>query len=43
MPAIAGVLSDQEIRAVLAYIESHWKTPEVLAAREEIIRNARKR
>lgn len=43
MPAFAGVLSDQEIRAVLAYIESHWKDPEVLKAREEIVRNARKR
>jgi len=43
MPAFAGTLSDREIRSVLAYIESHWKTPEVLAAREEIIRNARKR
>ena len=43
MPAFAGVLSDEEIRAVLAYIESHWKSPEVLAAREQIIRNARRR
>jgi mono/diheme cytochrome c family protein len=42
MPAFAGTLSDQEIRAVLAYIKSHWKTPELLAAREQIIRNARK-
>ena len=42
MPAFAGTLSDQEIRAVLAYIKSHWKTPALLAAREEIIRNARK-
>ena len=42
MPAFAGTLSDQEIRAVLAYIGSHWKTPALLAAREEIIRNARK-
>lgn len=43
MPAFAGVLSDAEIRAVLAYIESHWTSPEVLKAREEIVRNARKR
>ena len=43
MPAFAGVLSDPEIRAVLAYIESHWSSPEVLKAREEIVRNARKR
>ncbi len=42
MPAFAGTLSDQEIEAVLAYIKSHWKTPEVLAAREEMTRNARK-
>ena len=43
MPAFAGVLSDEEIRAVLAYIESHWKDPGLLKAREEIVRNARKR
>jgi mono/diheme cytochrome c family protein len=38
MPAFGGVLSDEEIRAVLAYIESHWKNPEVLAAREQMLR-----
>lgn len=43
MPAFAGVLSDAEINAVLAYIKSHWKSPDVLAAREQMIRNARKR
>lgn len=43
MPAFAGVLSDDEIRAVLAYIKSHWKDPEVLKARAEMVRNARKR
>ncbi|HZM35693.1 MAG TPA: cytochrome c [Burkholderiales bacterium] len=43
MPAFGGALSDAEIRAVLAYIASQWKSPEVLAAREQIIRNARKR
>ena len=42
MPAFAGKLTDAEIRAVLAYIESHWKSPEVLAARREITRNARR-
>ena len=43
MPAFAGKLSDAEIRAVLAYIRSHWKSPEVLIARAEILRHARKR
>jgi mono/diheme cytochrome c family protein len=43
MPAFNGVLSDDEIRAVLAYIESHWKNPELLEARAEIIRNSRRR
>ena len=42
MPAFAGVLSDDQIRTVLAYIKSHWKSPNVLAAREQMIRNARK-
>lgn len=40
MPAFAGKLSDEEIRAVLAYIKSHWRSPEVLAARAEMTRNA---
>lgn len=39
MPAFAGTLSDDEIRAVLAYIESHWTSPDLLAARAEMIRN----
>jgi mono/diheme cytochrome c family protein len=43
MPAFAGKLSDEEIRAVLAYISSHWTSAEVLAARAEIIRNSEKR
>lgn len=42
MPGFGGVLSDGEIRAVLAYIASHWTSPEVLQARAEIIRNARR-
>ena len=42
MPAFAGKLSDEEIWAVLAYIKSHWKSAEVLSAREEIMRNARR-
>jgi mono/diheme cytochrome c family protein len=41
MPAFAGKLSDDEIRAVLAYIESQW-SPEVLKLRAEMARNARK-
>jgi mono/diheme cytochrome c family protein len=39
MPAFAGVLSDDEIRTVLAYISSHWKSPELLKAREQMMRN----
>ncbi len=41
MPAFAGRLSDDEIRAVLAYIKSHWRTPELLAARAEMTRGSR--
>jgi mono/diheme cytochrome c family protein len=43
MPAYGKVLSDAEIWAVLAYIKSHWKTPALLEAREEMVRNAKKR
>jgi mono/diheme cytochrome c family protein len=43
MPAFAGKLSDEEIWAVLAYIKNHWKSPDVLAARAEMIRNMEKR
>jgi mono/diheme cytochrome c family protein len=43
MPAFAGTLSDNEIRAVLAYIKSHWTSPEVLAARSEMTKNEAKR
>jgi S-disulfanyl-L-cysteine oxidoreductase SoxD len=43
MPAYRTVLSDDEIWAVLAYIKSSWKTPELLRAREEMVRNARRR
>ena len=42
MPAFGGVLSDAEIRAVLAYIQSHWTHPDLLKARAEIVRNARR-
>ena len=41
MPAFGSILSDAEIRGVLAYIESHWTNPELLKARAEITRNAR--
>lgn len=43
MPAFAGKLSDDEIRAVLAYIKSQWISTEILAARAEIIQNEAKR
>jgi mono/diheme cytochrome c family protein len=42
MPAFAGKLSDAEIRAVLAYIESRW-SQEVRKLRAEMIANARPR
>jgi mono/diheme cytochrome c family protein len=41
MPAFGGTLSDEEIRAVLAYIKGHWKSREVLEARAEMTRNRR--
>ncbi|HJY77144.1 MAG TPA: cytochrome c [Burkholderiales bacterium] len=37
MPAFGGKLSDQEIRAVLAYIQSRWP-PEVLKLRAEMLK-----
>jgi mono/diheme cytochrome c family protein len=37
MPAFAGTLSDAEIRAVLAFIESRW-SPEVRKARAKLSR-----
>jgi len=43
MPAFGSILSDDQIRAVLAYIESHWTSPQVLEARAKIVRNARRR
>jgi len=42
MPAFRGVLSDDEIRAVLSFIESHWKTKDVLDARAEMVRNTKR-
>jgi mono/diheme cytochrome c family protein len=41
MPAFAETLSDEDIWAVLAYIKSHWKSPDVLKARKEMTRNIR--
>lgn len=41
MPAFRGVLKDEEVWAVLAFIKSHWTSREVLAARAEIYRQAR--
>lgn len=38
MPAFGGKLSDDQIRDVLAYIESHWTSREVLDARAKMIR-----
>ena len=42
MPAFAGKLSDAEIRAVLAYIESYW-SKDVRKLRAEMIANTRSR
>ncbi|MGA8051739.1 MAG: cytochrome c [Burkholderiales bacterium] len=42
MPAYAGKLSDDEIRAVLAFIESRW-SKDVLEVRAEMLRNSRHR
>ncbi|MBI1906948.1 MAG: cytochrome c [Rhodocyclales bacterium] len=36
MPAFAGTLSDDDMRAALAYIQSHW-SPEILAVRERML------
>jgi mono/diheme cytochrome c family protein len=41
MPAFAGKLTDEEIRAVLAWIESHWSA-DVRKLHAEMARNARK-
>lgn len=43
MPAFGDKMSDEEIRAVLAYIKSHWTSSDVLAARAEMTRNTEKR
>ena len=41
MPAFGGTLSDDEIRAVLAYIASNW-SGEVRRLRAEMLANARR-
>ncbi len=43
MPAFGGKLSDAEIRGVLVYIERHWTSKDILAARAEMIRNTKER
>lgn len=40
MPAYAGILSDEEIVAVLAYIKSTWPS-EIVELHDEVNRNAR--
>ena len=40
MPAFGQVLSDEDIRAVLAYIENHW-SGEVAKIREEMLAQSR--
>ena len=42
MPGFAGKLSDQEIRAVLAYIASHWSS-EVRKVRAEMLQDRPRR
>lgn len=43
MPAFGGTLSDDEIRAVPAFIKSHWKSKALLDSRAEMIRNIPRR
>jgi mono/diheme cytochrome c family protein len=43
MPAYAGILKDEEVWAVLAYIKSHWNSREVAEARAQLSRQARSR
>jgi len=43
MPAFAGKLADGELRAVLAYLKSHWTSADVLGARAQITRDAASR
>lgn len=41
MPAFAGKLSDEQIWAVLAYIKSHWHSPQLLEARRQMTQGTR--
>lgn len=41
MPAFGGMLSDDDITAVLAFIKSEWP-PEIRAAQERLNRAARR-
>jgi mono/diheme cytochrome c family protein len=41
MPGFGDRLTDEEIRAVLAFIASHWTSAQVRDARAEILRSAR--
>lgn len=41
MPAYAGILTDEDIRAVLAYIQSTW-SEEILALRGRMLEQARR-
>jgi mono/diheme cytochrome c family protein len=43
MPGFGDKLSDSEIWAALAYLKSHWKDRQVLAARAEMLRTGRRR
>jgi len=40
MPGFAGQLSDEAIWVVIAFLKSRWTSPEVLAARAEMTRQA---
>ncbi len=42
MPGFGGKLSDDQIWAVLSFIQSHWKTKRLLETRAEMIRNSRR-
>jgi mono/diheme cytochrome c family protein len=42
MPAFGGKLTDDEVWAILAYIKSHWTSPDVLNARAEMTREVKR-
>lgn len=43
MPAFAGRLTDDGIWAVLAFLKTRWTSPEILAARAEMTRQAKRK